>query len=322
MQSIPFFGKRGSRRDAAAAEADAAGARVDAAWIDIAAKIKVAYAQYAQAARTEVLTSEIIGILTRLEAIAQARYAGGLVPQQDVLRAQVERTTMESEVIALASEKRRLRARINALLARPADTPLPEPRGFAPLPSDQALDRLALEQRIRDGNPLLAADRARVRAAEKNVDVAYRNRYPDFTVGVSPIQRRNRVNEWELMIEVSIPLQQSTRRAQESEAGAMLAAARARQRATENQLMQELAENLAGLDAARRMERLSSAALQPQAELTLRSASASYETGRLEFATLLDAQRQIRKARQDAVKAAAEARMRIVEIERLVGGEL
>ena len=62
--------------------------------------------------------------------------------------------------------------------------------------------------------------------------------------------------------------------------------------------------------------------MQPQAELTLRSASATYETGRVEFATLLDAQRQIRKARQDALKAAAEERIRVAEIERLIGEDL
>lgn len=322
MQSLPFFGKRALRRQAAEADANAAVARAEASWREIAAKIKSAYAQYALVARNEVLTNEIIGILTRLEAIAQARYAGGLVPQQDALRAQVERTTMEGEVIALRSEKRQLRARLNALLARHAEAPLAEPTGFAPFPADDVLQRAALEQRIRDNNPSLASDRARVIAAERNRDVTYRNRYPDLTVGVSPIQRGSRFNEWEVMLEVNIPLQQSTRRSQERESSAMLSAARARQRATENQLMQELSENLAALDAARQMERLNSAALQPQAELTLRSASASYETGRLDFTTLLDAQRQIRKARQDALKAAADARMRLAEIERLVGEDL
>jgi len=42
----------------------------------------------------------------------------------------------------------------------------------------------------------------------------------------------------------------------------------------------------------------------------------------VDFATLLDAQRQIRKARQDAIKAQAEQQMRLAEIERLVGEDL
>nr|MCU0952326.1 TolC family protein [Burkholderiaceae bacterium] len=45
-------------------------------------------------------------------------------------------------------------------------------------------------------------------------------------------------------------------------------------------------------------------------------------TGRVDFATLLDAQRQLRQARVAAVKAQADARMRLAEIERLIGEEL
>jgi cobalt-zinc-cadmium efflux system outer membrane protein len=46
---------------------------------------------------------------------------------------------------------------------------------------------------------------------------------------------------------------------------------------------------------------------------------AGYETGKVDFATLLDAQRQIRQARQNQIKAQAEAQMRLAEIERLLG---
>jgi outer membrane protein TolC len=42
----------------------------------------------------------------------------------------------------------------------------------------------------------------------------------------------------------------------------------------------------------------------------------------VDFATLLEAQRQIRKAKQDREKANAEAQMRLAEIERLLGEDL
>ena len=322
MQPLPFFGKRELKRQSAEADAAAAGARADAGWTEVAAKIKTGYAQYVLVTRNEMLTNEIIEILVRLEAVAQARYAGGLVPQQDALRALVERTSMQAEVIALRAEKRQLKARLNTLLAREADAPLADPADFAPLPAETVLRRPALEARIRDSSPSLVAERARVLAAERNRDVTYRNRYPDFAVGVAPIQTGSRISAWEVMMEVNIPLQQTTRRSQEAEANAMLTAAHERQRAAENQLLQELSENLAALEAAREIERLNSGSLQPQAELTLRSASASYENGRLDFTTLLDAQRQIRAARLNALKAAADARIRLSEIERLIGEDL
>ena len=145
---------------------------------------------------------------------------------------------------------------------------------------------------------------------------------PDVTLGVSPIQYRNEVKEWELMLEMNIPLQQSSRRAQERESESMLNAARARKEATANQVVSDLSESLAGIEAARQTENLLANSLLPQAELTFQAALAGYETGKVDFATLLDAQRQIRQARQNQIKVQAEAQMRLAEIERLLGEDL
>ena len=72
-------------------------ARLSATWSELAANVKTAYARYYLVVHNELLTREILDLLTRLERIALVRYESGLVPQQDVIRAQVERTTMRGE---------------------------------------------------------------------------------------------------------------------------------------------------------------------------------------------------------------------------------
>jgi outer membrane protein TolC len=67
---------------------------------------------------------------------------------------------------------------------------------------------------------------------------------------------------------------------------------------------------------------LMTSSLLPQAELTFNSALAGYENGKVDFATLLDAQRQIRQARQTQIKAQFEAQTRFTEIEKLIGEDL
>jgi len=42
----------------------------------------------------------------------------------------------------------------------------------------------------------------------------------------------------------------------------------------------------------------------------------------VDFATLLDAQKQIRQAKQTQIKAQVEARLRLAEIEKLLGEDL
>ena len=322
LQQLPGWGKRTLKRDVAAAEVQQAQARAAAAWAELAAKIKTGYAQYYAAVGTEKLTLEVLDLMARLEQLAQARYAGGLVAQQDAIRAQLEQTAMRSELIALGNDKRMLRARLNALLAREAGAPMADPQALRPLPAVSTLDAQALAERARANNPLLQAEQARLLGAERSRDLAQRNHIPDIAVGITPSQMGSRITTWSLMFEMNIPLQQGTRRSEQRETEAMVGAARARSAALGNQLVGELGEQLAGIDAARRSEALISGQLLPQSELSLNSALSAYEAGKVDFATLLDAQRQIRKARQDRLKVQVEAQMRLAEIERIVGDTL
>ncbi len=321
-QDIPWFGKRDLKREVAELEAQSARGRVLGVWNDIAAKIKTTYAQLYYLDRNEHLTKEILDLIARLEEIAQTRYADGLSSQQDVLRAQVEQTSMRNELIDLETERHHLNTRMNALLARPSTAPLAEPEKLRALPSPATLEYEALEERVRTHNPQLASEENLTKAAEKRQSLAYKNRYPDFTFGVSPIQYQNSFKEWELMVQVNIPLQQSSRRAQEREAEAMLSAARSRWEAATNQVLSDLSENISAIEAARKTDALLTNRWLPQAELTLQAALAGYETGKVDFATVLDAERQIRQTKQNKIKVQAEGQSRLAEVERILGEDL
>jgi len=322
LQSLPAWGKRELRRSVAEADVQQAGARAEAAWAELAARIKTGYAQVYQAAGSERLTLEVVDLVQRLAQLAQSRYASGLALQQDALRAQLELTALRAELIELDSSKRQLRAKLNTWLARDTAAPLAEPQALRPVPDLNTLDAPALVQRARAHNPLLRAEEAALRAAQRKSELTLRNRNPDLQVGVSPTQMGSRITSWSVMLEMNIPLQQGTRRAEEREAQAMVAAARTRQQAAANGLLGELGEQLAAMDAARRSEALITTQLLPQSELNLRSALAAYESGKLDFGAVLDALRQTTKARQDRLKVQTEAQMRLAEIERIVGEEL
>lgn len=322
MQDLPWFGKRDLKKNIAEQEALASQGKAQGTWAELAAKVKITHAQRYYLQHTQALTRELLDLTTRLANVAQVRYAGGLAMQQDAIRAQVEQTAMQTELVALESESRQADIRLNALLARPSNTPLAQPERLRPLPAAAKLEADALITRVRQSNPQLFTEGSLIKSAELGRDLSLKNRYPDFTLAITPTQMQSRIAEWSLMLEVNIPLQQDSRRAQEREAQAMLSAAQARRDAVANQVLADLSENLAGIDAARRTEQLVKSSLLPQAELTFQAALAGYENGKLDFATLLDAQRQVRQARQSQLKAQLEAQMRLAEIEKLVGEEL
>ncbi len=321
-QEFPWFGTRALKREQAEATALGAETQVQNVWADVASRIKLGYAQLYFLQRNLRLNQEVLGLMQRLEQIARARYAGGLAPQQDVIRAQTEQTAMRGELIAMETDLHHGRARMNALLARPIHAELAEPQVLRPLPAAGTLEFDALETRARQHNPQLAAEEARLKATDKGQELALKGRYPTLMLGIAPTQFQNDFKAWDLMLEMNIPLQQGTRRAQEREALAMRDAAQARRDAVATQLQADLSENLDALESAQETEALVSNSLLPQAELNLQSALAGYENAKVDFATLLDAQRQIRQAKLSRIKAQAEGQARLAQIERLLGEDL
>ena len=321
-QTLPWWGKRGLQRELADAEAAQARGQINLTWTDLATRIKTEFAQYYLLAHSEKLTEEILELVDNLEQIARSRYASGLAAQQDAIRAQVEQTRLRRELVMLKLEYHHAMTRLNALLLRAPHAALAEPQRLRPLPPPEKLSYAALEERLRANNPQLFTLAAQITTAEKNRDLVFKNRYPNFTLGVAPTQTGNRINEWELMLEMNIPLQQRSRRSQEREADIRLAAAQARRAATANQILSDLAESLLALEATRQIETLNASSLLPQAEITYQAALSGYESGKVDFATLLDAQRQIRQAKLDVLNAQVEAQTRLAEIEKLVGEEL
>ncbi|MGC2164487.1 MAG: TolC family protein [Gallionella sp.] len=322
MQSIPWFGKRDLQRRVASAQAAQADGRVAATWSDLASRIRTTYAVHFYAAASERLAHETIALLESLENVAQTRYANGLGTQQDVIRVQVEKTMVRSELIALQNESHHTHARLNALLSRPVNAPLVDPQQLPAMPPAEKLNEATLLERLRAQNPQLRIADASILSAEKSRELAYNNRYPGFTLGFAPTQTGSTVKQWDMMVEFNIPFQQSSRRSQEHEAEAMLSASNARKQALLDQTQSELSQNLAALDATRETEALIATRLLPQAALTYSSGLAGYETGNVEFATLIDAQKQILNAKQQQLRAQTDMQLRLADIEKLLGDAL
>jgi outer membrane protein, heavy metal efflux system len=322
MQPLPFWGKRGLQQEIAAAEADQARGRTGTVWAELSAKIKSDFAQYYLVVNSQKLTQEILNLTLNLERISKSRYATGLAPQQDVIRAQVEQTGLRRDLVMLETERHHSMTRLNVLLLRDPNAPLADPQRLSALPAPAKLEYAALAGRLRNHSPQLFALEAQLAAADKSRDLAYKNRYPDFALGVGATQVGKDIKMWELMLEFNIPLQQGSRRGQERDAESMLAAARSRKEAAASQLLGELAEYTSALDAARRVETLTASSLLPQAEATLQAAYVGYQNGKVDFATLLDAQRQILKAKLDVLIAQAQAQTSLAQIEKLLGEEL
>ncbi len=320
IQPLPFWGKRDLRGEVAAAQAGRTDALRERTRVELEFRIKSAFAQHYQAFGRSRILDETLALVDLLEQVATARYSVGLVPQQDVIRAQSERTALKVELLEAERRRRDAAAKLNAALARDPRAELAPPRVLPAGPEE--MDLALLAERVRAASPEIAGERAGMLAAQKSRELTWLNRYPDFAVGVTHNRPAGGDSNWDVMLELNIPLQQSARRAQERAAVAGEQAAEARVAAAEARQLGRLGEAWAGFESSREKAGLLRDTLLPQADATLESARAGYETGRVNFNTVIEAQRQILRTRLALLDAEADTALRLAELELLAGGSL
>jgi outer membrane protein TolC len=251
-------------------------------------------------------------------SIALARYESSQVTQQDVLQADLELADLEARTAELARLETVAIARINTLLHRPADCPLPPPANLSPpceLPPVEALRDMALCRR-----PDLAAQSARIRAEEANVNLACKQYYPDLEIvgkydAFMPEDMRP-----QLGMNVNVPLWQHKRSAAVCEAMAKLQNQRAEYANLADQARFEVQSAYAELVESDRLLRLYVEKILPVAKQYVQSSRANYTAGKTDFLRLTDAQRQLYGQWEKFYQAQTDYHRRQAALTRAVGG--
>lgn len=316
-QPLPGWGKRELAERAAAAQATQAEAMRDVSWSELAAKIEAQWLRYYAADRELALQREALVLLRGLEELSLARYALGLLPQQAVLRMQREITAQRLLLVAVEQRRTGLAAGLNGLLGRAHDAPLAAPAEPAPLPAQ--LEDGALFAALARANP-------EVNAAAQGIDVAraerertYQDRVPDFAVGVRNNRPYDGKDSWDVMFEVMIPLQQSSRRAREREAEYLLMAAEARREDVQARAAGALGSARSMYAQGRETLRLLEHTLLPQAQATRDASQAALRSGKVDFDSVIEAERQLIEIRAQRLQAELETRLALAEIKQLTG---
>jgi outer membrane protein TolC len=319
-QALPFPGKLDLKTDIARAGASEASAMQDATRIELTARVKRAYAQHYLALAQGRIIRENLALLDALEPIVLTRYGVGMVPQQDAIQVQSEMTRLRVELIDARRRQRAAAARLNAALLRSADAPLAAPAGLPATPAH--LDLNGLRDKMQSSAPELAQTRAAQTGADARRALTYRDRYPDMAIGITNNRPRDGGDTWDLMFEVTIPLQQSARRAREREAEDMVAAAEAQIENSRTVLEARLGDAWAGYESNGESARLLGDTLLPQAQAAYAAAEAGYETGRVNFNTLIEAERRVLGTRLALLDAQVARFERLIDLEQITGESL
>ncbi len=321
-QELPFWGKRGLRREIAMADARKAAILLEQVENELIAKVKVAYAEYHAAHLTIDLARELRGRVDTLVRLARARYSQGLGKQPDVTRAEIEKAALDVEIARMAGQRRRAAVAINRLLARPLQAPLIEAPAPRPLPSADALDLAQLTERAQRANPEVLAQEAAIEGAGKAVALAEKSWYPDFEIGIGAMRKDSELDSYQAMVQMNIPLQWGLRHAEIGEAKGMAGAARSKLESLQIEVGDAMAEAWIALKTARDVEVIIRENQLPQAEIGFQSSAKGYELGRMDFVDVLTAEQQLWTANISLIAVLFDQQRQLAVIEKLIGEEL
>ncbi len=314
-QDIPLWGKRGLAREIAEQQAQAQDASRSATALDLLAQAEAAYVDYWHAAQALQLVDARIALLDQIEEIAGVRYALGMTPQQDAIRAQVAISAERDRRIVLEQAGEEAGMLLNLTLGRRPDATLLAPESLPGLPVASATLGAALQRLDHGLHPAIRAAQAQLFAARDGLRLRQRERWPDITVGIGAMQRGNRIDGYELMLEVELPLQRRAIAAREREAQREEDAQRARVETQQTALAARLGVAWSKWRGAQRQRALLESTRIPQAEANFNSALAGYQVGAVDFNALLDALTQWQDtrlsrldAKRDELLAAAAVR--------------
>ncbi len=319
-QNFPLWGKRDIRANIAKANADAAKGRQGDVGRRLDERLKVVFAQYYEVDRAIGVTKEIRILLRTLAATARDRYARGLVIQADAIRAAVEESRLDSQLAALDKDETSAKAQINALIAHPASAELSLPTRLRDIPSADSLSLDELITKARNSNPLLAATTAEISAAEGERKLVDKSWYPDVTVTVGGTDMPQASPQVVAGVGFFVPLQWGVRDALAQATGATKSSIQYRLNAELLSIQSELRSSLAVLGQTEFTRDLLKNTLGPESEAAYRSALSSYQLGRGDLTSVLDAVRRVLEIKIERLRIETDAQAAWAAIERLAGG--
>jgi len=258
---------------------------IDAARLTIASRVKQAYYRLAYTYLAGDVLTRNRALLETLLAVSEGRYAVGRAAQQDVIKAQTQLSILELQQQRIEQQRATRVGELNALLGRPPASTLGRPDDLVLTPFDQVLDALVVL--AVQHAPMLQRDRIMVDRAQIAVASASREFRPDFAVTGGYYYMGAMPAMYEFRLDVKVPLQRERRTAAVAEQARAVDAAQSTYESTRLSLQGRLQEDYQMASTAARLARLYRDTVLPQARLGLESSMTSYQTGAVDFLSVL-----------------------------------
>jgi outer membrane protein TolC len=329
-QAIPFPGKLRLREEAARHLAESATFEIEETRLRLIRNVRIAWWNLFYLDRALEIINRNQELLRQFIRIAETKYKVGKGLQQDVLLAQVELSKLLDIEIQLKGARKSEEARLNALLNRPTHIGIRLPakveEALPNIPEESELHRIALNAR-----PLLASQNEIIKAADRRVELARKDYYPDFKLGagygfrsgINPANNRSRPDFASFMLSMNLPIFTDTKQDRAlAQRKAELVREQFRLQDTTESVWSEASTAIADYRRSRDQALLFKTGIIPQASQTVDSMLAGYQVNKVDFLNLVNSQITLYNYETQYWKSLAEARQSLARLEASIGKEI
>lgn len=315
--NFPGPGKLKARAGEAAAESQSKYFAFESTVLQTVFNVKRAYYQLDLLNEQLRLKREALSLLQKRESVLRAQSTTDAATLPDVFRVQADLDRASSELANLEDSRQSFLENFKAALGLgPKQPDPPTPAHFDT--SHEKIDAKELLQVAFERNPQLAAMEAEVRAAEAGIAVAYKQRMPDFNVGLSAEVYRPPFY-WP-QAGMTVPVWRDKVAAEIAGAKADELAAQSRLKAAEIDLVVSFAEKSFACRETSRNLALIENQLIPQARQSLETVQAGYRAGAVNFSDLTDAELTLVALQGEAAETRSDREIAFADLSLMVAG--
>ena len=316
-QQLPYPGKLKLRGAVAGRDAEIAKTHTEVVLEDEIEMLKTAYFRLAYLQQTLGILELNSTLLQQMEQQAEAHYSTGQGNQQDVLKAQLERTKILREISMHHQRVGEAQAELKRILRRRQDSPdiiaQPVAATFLGYTAPELLDK------VRDQNPNIRENAAVVQRNQAAVELAQKEFRPDFQVAYMYENTDRKFRDYYMLsFSVNFP----RRKPRE----AALAQAQVNVERSQEELDTQLQAALAEVQKQYVIVKTSEEQLLifrdgliPQAQATIQAGLASYQSNRQDFETLFSSFMDVLSLNLEYQETLLDHEAALARIERLTG---
>ena len=285
-QQLPGPGKLKLRSTIAQHEADETYQAYVQTQLRVVAQLKTAYHELHHAWIALEVIERNRSLMEQIVRVTEARYAVGQAQQQDIFKAQTQISLLEARKTKALQDKERAEAEMNMVLARNPSTPVGRPPMQTAKEILVTLDQL--NAAARDTSPLLRGAGKRIERTELALNLAQKEKTPDYTVSAGYFNMGTMPDMYQFRLDFNLPnVFTAKKRAATTEQYQMVSQMRRMYEATDQNILFRLKDDWLSSSTSWKLMQMYATTLIPQATLTLESSMTAYQTGKVDFTTLL-----------------------------------